>query len=73
MDKFFNRLNMIFNLLFGAICVILGVKIIWKPVYYNKRLERVIDVSGYNIPLGCVMIIFGILFIYLQVRQGKRK
>ena len=72
MDKFFNRINMIFNHLFGAICVILGVKIIWKPVFYNEQWGQLIDFTGFNVPLGCGFIIFGIIFIYSQVTQ-KRK
>jgi hypothetical protein len=54
-------------------CIILGAKIIWNPVYYNKRLEQTIDVSGFNIPLGCALILFGVVLIYFQLTQGKKK
>jgi hypothetical protein len=66
-------IDSIVKVLFGTVCIILGIKVIWKPVFFNKQWGQMIDVSGFNIPLGCGLIIFGILFIYFQLSQNKRK
>ena len=66
-------LNTIMSVVLSVGCIILGTKTIWNPVYYNKRLDRIIDVSGFNIPLGCGLILFGIIFMYFQVTPKKKK
>lgn len=54
-------------------CIILGAKIIKTSVFYNYRLRQVINVTGFNIPLGCALILFGAVLIYLQIRRRKGK
>ena len=66
-------LDKITKLVLAIGCIILGTKVIWNPVYYNKRLGHIIDVSGFNLPLGCGLIIFGIILIYFQLRQNDKK
>jgi predicted phage tail protein len=63
----------ILKLLFGVTCILLGAKVIRNPVFYNKQWGQLIDVSGFNIPLGCAFILFGIIFIYLELSSKKRK
>lgn len=66
-------LNTIINVVLSVGCIVLGAKVIWNPVFYNKRLDRIVDLSGFNILLGCGLILFGIIFMYFQVTQKKKK
>jgi hypothetical protein len=66
-------LDKITKLVLAIGCILLGEKIIWNPIYYNKRLGHVIDVSGFNLPLGYSLIIFGIVLIFFQLRRNNKK
>lgn len=65
-------IDSIFKILFGSVCILLGVKVILKPIYYNRQWGQTIDFSGFNVSLGCCLIIFGILFIYFQLTYKKK-
>lgn len=60
------------NIFLGLASVCLGVMIIKRPVYYHNQWQQIIDLSGFNVPFGCVLIIWGIAFLYLEFRKKTK-
>lgn len=61
------------KIVLGAVCIATGLKFIWNPIYYNRQPQRVIDLSGFNLPSGAGLIIFGIILVYLVMTQKKER
>jgi uncharacterized membrane protein HdeD (DUF308 family) len=53
----------------GCFSILVGVMICLQPMLYSQRYGHTLDFTGYNIPLGTLLIIFGILAIWSEVRK----
>jgi len=49
-------------ILAGTLVMILGGKIIYNPKLYTFVYQRQFDLTGFNVPLGIAVIIFGAFF-----------
>jgi hypothetical protein len=56
-------------LIAGCFSILVGVMISFQPVLYSQRLGHTFDFTGYNIPLGALLIIFGILASWFEIRK----
>ncbi len=50
-------------LILGVALLLLGIRIILKPELYNPVYRITWDTTGFNIPLGLVIAVIGVLFI----------
>ncbi len=48
----------------AASLIFLGIQIIYHPVYYSPVRGVYIDLTGFNIPLGLVLIVIGIIILW---------
>jgi len=55
--------------IFAAISIYVGVQIIHSPVYYSPVRARIIDLTGFNIPLGLGFVIIGIIYIWPKSKK----
>jgi len=55
----------------GIVFIIIGVKTIVEPIYYFRGAY--VDFTGFNIQIGIVLFVLGIVFICLSFykREGK--
>ncbi len=58
---------------FGIFLILFGIKLYFIPVWYNPKYGTVFDFTDYNIFFGSVCILFGILFIWSEIRKRIRK
>jgi len=56
----------------GIVLILLGIKIVFRPVFYDYIFETYFDLRGYNIPLGIAMIIIGVAFVWTEVKKLKK-
>ncbi len=54
----------------GIVFICFGILIIRNPIYCRGYCA---DLSGYNVPFGCMCIIFGIFFIASEIRKRLRR
>ena len=59
-------------ILAGTLVMILGGKIIYNPKLYTFVYQRQFDLTGFNVPLGIAVIIFGAFFIWIDVIKPKK-
>lgn len=64
-DKFF-------TLCLGVASVFLGIMIIIHPKFYHELSGQTIDVSGFNVPLGCALIVCGTMIIYRELTKHDK-
>lgn len=57
------------NLLFGFLSIILGLAIIENPVFYLDKYRHTVDLTGHNIFVGGLLIIFGAYEIWLELKK----
>lgn len=62
-------MNSIGRILFGIVCIILGITVIAHPTFYHRIYQRIIDVSAFHIPLGLSFIICGAIFLYVEINN----
>lgn len=59
----------IFYILGGLIIIAFGIFIIIHPKIYEYG--QAVDLTGYNIPLGILIIIMGAYLIWIQFKQNE--
>ena len=54
----------------GIVFICFGIAIMTNPIYCRGYCA---DLSGYNVPLGCMCIIFGVLCIASEIRKRLKR
>ena len=62
-------MNRLGDYIIAAILIYLGVQIIHSPVYYSPVRARIIDLTGFNVPLGLGFVIIGIIFLWPRSKK----
>ncbi len=57
----------------GICIIIVGLGLVFQSTLYSPIYGHSINFTGYNIPFGSVCILFGILFIWSEIRKKIRK
>ena len=55
---------MMVSVLFGISLIAFGLLTVIRPRYYSYKFGRYIDFSGFNIPIGILIGIVGIFFVW---------
>ena len=42
------------------------------PKFYHALSGQTIDVTGFNVPLGCALIVCGILILYFELTKQNK-
>ena len=62
-------MNKFFFAILGISLIIFGVGICFDPVFYDSRHGVIIDLTGFNIPVGLLSIIIGVSLIWTTFRK----
>ncbi len=58
----------------GVSLISLGIIVINNPKFTTARFQGVyIDLTGFNVPFGVAVIIFGLLFIFFELTKDRSK
>ena len=60
----------VFNAIIGALWVYGGIRIFVNPTFCWNKYSYCADTSGYNIPLGLVMITIGIISVLTKFKSS---
>lgn len=63
---------MFFTLCLGVASIFLGIVIMVHPKFYHALSGQTIDVTGFNVPLGCALIVCGILILYFELTKQNK-
>jgi len=64
-------MNKFFFAILGISLIIFGAGICFDPVFYDSRHGVVIDLTGFNIPIGLFTILMGGLLIWSTFKKKK--
>jgi hypothetical protein len=64
---------MLSAVIFGFMLIVLGLEIISNPIFYSAKHRLTLDLSGYNIIAGGLLIIFAVLNIWLEMKKYSDK
>ena len=64
-----DKQNRAIILLFGIFWIIVGIRAIFKSAFHFRGVF--VDLTGYNIQVGSILIIFGIAFIGVSFRKSR--
>jgi len=59
-------------IIIAIISFVVGIRVILKPIWYDTKFMRVIDVTSYKWPLGTLFLIFGLVVVWSEYRRIKR-
>jgi len=64
-------MNKFFFVILGGSLAIFGTGLCFDPVFYDSRHGVVIDLTGFNIPVGLFSILLGGLLIWSTLKKRK--
>jgi len=59
-------------IIIAIISFIVGLRVILKPIWYDTKFMRVIDVTSYKWPLGILFLTFGLIVLWSEYRRIKK-
>ena len=64
-------MNKFFFAILGVSLIIFGAGICFDPVFYDSRHGVIIDLTGFNIPVGLSTIVVGGFLIWSILKKSK--
>lgn len=61
----------VLDILTGLFLMIMGIKLFKNPKIYSSAYQYTWDTTGYNIPLGLVLIGFGLYLIWSTYKKWR--
>ena len=61
----------IINILLGIGLVFHGISILDNPVWNSDKLGYRVDITGYNIPIGIILILLGLYTLYKMLMAPR--
>lgn len=61
----------LFTVLIGLWLIIVGIKLFSNPKIYSSVYQYTWDTNGYNIPVGLVLIGFGLYLIWSTYKKWR--
>lgn len=61
------------NVFLSVMMILVGLKLFFFPRWYSHKYSHLFDFTGYNYLLGSVCILWGLLFLWLEIRKRKRR
>ena len=62
-----------FSLSGGIVFCLFGITIIFKPTFYSSQYSFFVDLTGYNVPLGIFVFLWGLGIIWTAIKSVKKK
>lgn len=57
----------------GIFLILFGIRLFFHPAWYSLKYGAWFDFTGYNIPFGCFCIFVGLLFVWSEIRKGRKR